>query len=131
MRVRIVSSSTPCFFARRLTTPRASVLSWRSSKGILRKNGTTPTVRAGVRKQYNLAEATIDAFAKVINESAAKPAGALTETAPQARHERILYEAAQNLLDGAERAEADLAGASIQDLEAYATLGIGARAFAR
>ena len=87
---------------------------------IFRKNGTTPTVRAGVRQQYNLTE--------VLNESGTK-APTLTESGPDPRHSRILYEAALVVLDGANRAETDLSTASISDLEAYATLGIARQAF--
>ena len=94
--------------------------------------GTGPTQIAGMARRFSISESDMSALVTAITTVPPKPkATVVTESAPVARHERILYEAAQNLLDSAERAEADLSGASMQDLEAYATLGIGARAFAR
>jgi hypothetical protein len=100
----------------------------------IQRVGSGPTQIAGMSRRFNIVESDMAALVTAITTVGPKPkpkATVVTESAPQPRHERILYEAAQNLLDGADRAEADLTQASISDLEAYATLGIGARAFAR
>jgi uncharacterized protein (DUF1800 family) len=95
-------------------------------KRILGKNGTTPTVRANVRQQYHLAEATVDAFAKVINEAAGKPTErTVTESAPPPGVSRRVYGNAVEILEGANRAEEDLTNASVGDLQSLAALEFG------
>ncbi len=106
---------------------------------ILRKNGTAPQVIANVSQQYRIEESSVKAIAQVLTESASKRES-FSESAAHAavdgmygaldkREARILYEAAQGVLDGATRAETDLSTASISDLEAFATMGIARQAW--
>jgi len=81
---------------------------------IMRVNGTSPTIVANVIKQYNITEATGEAFATVINEPAPKPRAAVTEATLPPGVSRAVYEAAVELDAGG---EPDLTGLSVGDLQ--------------
>ncbi len=94
---------------------------------ILRKNGTTPTVIAGVRQQYNLTEATAEAFAMVVNEAAGKPTSrTVIEAAPPPGVSQAVYEAAAAMDGGG---VPDMTGLSVGDLQSLAGAVYGPLAF--
>lgn len=97
----------------------------------LRTKGTSAPVLASLRAQYLLGEADMSALAQAVTESGAKPKATLTEMAPTVHPNaaRFVYEAAVDLQKKAARAEADLTGATIQELEALTALSFGPRAF--
>jgi hypothetical protein len=97
----------------------------------VQRNGTGPAQIAGLSRRFNIVESDMSALVTAITTVPTKPKATtvVTESAPDPRHSRILYEAAQFVLDGANRAEADLSTASISDLEAFATLGIARQAW--
>jgi hypothetical protein len=96
-------------------------------KRIFQKNGTTPTVIAGVRQQYNLTEATAEAFAMVVNEAAGKPTSrTVTEAAPPPGVSHAVYEAAAAMDGGG---VPDMTGLSVGDLQSLAGAVYGPLAF--
>jgi hypothetical protein len=93
---------------------------------ILRVNGPSPTVLAKVIKQYNITEATGEAFAKVISEPAPKSTAKVTEGAPPPGMSRAVYEAAVELAEGG---EPDMTGLSVGDLQSLTELNYGSVMF--
>ena len=99
----------------------------------VQRNGTGPAQITGLSRRFNIVESDISALVTAITTAPPKPKATtlVTESGPDPRHSRILFEAAQVVLDGANRAEVDLSNASMSDLEAYATMGIARQAFGR
>jgi len=100
-------------------------------RATIQRVGTGPAQIAGMAKRFNIAESDMSALATAITTPRPKTATAttVTEAAPPPGVSHRTYESAVEILEGAERAEADLPNATLQDLQSLAALDYGSLMF--